>query len=153
MFTPEKLFLSFWCFTTLSAVAGYPWEKGPGASLHRTATHMYLKESGAVLLASHQPQGRTCSPSPAAVLVAHISALADAPALGIGRSLQILVHTPLQVHVRYVTSRAINVLHAGYLIRGDRTHPISSPTGTSRSHHDRACPHRRSVKILKVPCK
>ena len=77
---------------------------------------MHLKESGAVLLVSLQPRGLTYSPSPAADLVAHISALADSPALGGGLSLQTLVHTPFQVHARYVTSRAISVLNAGYLI-------------------------------------
>ena len=97
-------------------MAGYPREKGPGASLHRTATHVHLKESGAVLLVSLTPQSRQYSPSPAANLVAHISVLADTPAIGIDLSLQTLVHTPLQVHARYVTSRAISVLNAGYLI-------------------------------------
>ena len=41
-----------------------PLGKGPGGSLHRTATRMHLKESGAVLLASLQPWERHYSPSP-----------------------------------------------------------------------------------------
>ena len=139
-------FLSFWCFTTLSAVAGHPREKGPGASLHRTATHMHWKKSGAVLLVSLRPRGLTYSPSPAADLVAHLSAPADSPAHGGGLSLLTLVHTPFPVHARYVTSRAINVLHAGYLIRGDGTHPIPFHKRISRSHRDRVCPHRKPVK-------
>ena len=114
--------------------------------LHRTATHVHLKESGAVLLVSLTPQSRQCSPSPAAKLAAHISVLADTPAIGIDLSLQTLVHTPLQVHARYVTSRAINVLHAGYLIQGDGTHPIPFHKGISRNHRDRVCPHRKPVK-------
>ena len=46
------------------------------------------------------------------------------PATGIDLSHQTLVHTPLLVHASYVTSRATNDLHAGYLIQGDETHPI-----------------------------
>ena len=101
--------------------------------LHRTATHVHLKESGAVLLVPLTPQSRQYSPSPAADLVAHISVLADTPAIGIDLSLQTLVHTPLQVHARYVTSRAINVLHAGYRIRGDGAPPISLPKGSQKA--------------------
>ena len=93
--------------------------------LHRTATHVHLKESGAVLLVSLTPQSRQYSPSPTAKLVAHISVLADSPALGADLSISTLVHTSLQVRARYVTSRAINVLHAGYRIRGNGAPPIS----------------------------
>ena len=123
-----------------------PLGKRAWGSLHRTATHMHLKESGAVLLVSLTPQRRHYSPSPAADLVAHISVLADTPAIGIDLSLQTLVHTPLQVHARYVTSRAINVLHAGCLIRGNGTPPIPFHKGISKSCRDRECPHRRLVK-------
>ena len=114
--------------------------------LHRTATHVHLKESGAVLLVSRTPQRRQYSPSPAANLVAHISVLADTPAIGIDLSLKTLVHTPLQVHARYVTSRAINILHAGCRIRGNGAPPISLHKGISKSCRDRECPHRRLVK-------
>ena len=53
--------------------------------------------------------GDSVRPPPVADLEAHTHVPADAPALGIDLSLQTLIHTSLQVHVRYVTSRARNV--------------------------------------------
>ena len=142
----RDIFLSFWCFTTLSAVAGHPREKGPGASLHRTATHMHLKKSGAVLLVSLRPRGLTCSPSPATDLVTHLSAPADSPPHGGGLSLLTLVHTPFPVHARYVTSRAMSV-HKRRISDSRRWGtPDPSPQRGLKSRYDRACPHRRSAK-------
>ena len=101
--------------------------------LHRTATHVHAKDSGAVLLVSLMPQSRQYSPSPSAKLVAHISVLADSPATGVDLSILTLVHTSLQVHACYVTSWAINVLHAGYRIRGDGAPPISLHKGSRKA--------------------
>ena len=50
---------------------------------------------------------------PAAKLMAHISVLADTPAIRADLSIQTLVRTSLLVHARYVTARAISILLAG----------------------------------------
>ena len=61
---------------------------------------------------THAPESAVFA-YPAAKLMAHISVLADTPAIGADLSIQTLVRTSLLVHARYVTARAISILHAG----------------------------------------